>query len=170
MFLRVALILTLTALTLDAQGHLRPERPHRGPSERSATPRRDRIVARLHEIRSRKLQESLGLTEEKAKAIADRWSQFDEDSFSRRQQAGRLRQQMNETLVGPGSEEDKNKKLKPIVDQLSALRQQQEGARKAFEEDIRGSLTPAQQGRFILMVDEFQKSLQEAIQEQRKDK
>jgi hypothetical protein len=127
-------------------------------------------VAKLHEIRARKLQESLGLTEEKAKSIADRWSQFDEDSFSRRQQMGKLRQQMNETLMGPGSEEDKNTKLKPVVDQLAGLRHQQEGTRKGFEEDIRGSLTPAQQGRFILLVDEFQKSLQEAIQEQRKGK
>ena len=168
--LRTALILTLTALTLGAQGRLRPERPHRDLSERPATPRRDRIVARLHEIRSKKLQQALGLTEEKANAIADRWSLFDEDSFSRRQQLGQLRQQMNATLVGPGSEEDKNKKLQPVVDQLTGLRQQQEATRKRFEEDIRGSLTPAQQGRFILLVDEFQKSLQEAIQEQRKDK
>jgi hypothetical protein len=77
---------------------------------------------------------------------------------------------MNATLMGPGSEDEKNKKLQPIVEQLTALRQQQQDARKRFEDDIRGSLTPAQQGRFILLVDEFQKSLQEAIQEQRKDR
>ena len=170
MSFRAALILTLTALTLGAQGRLRPERPHRNFSERSATPRRDRIVARLHEIRSNKLRESLGLTEDKAKSIADRWSRFDEDSFSRRHEMGQLRQQMNATLTGPGSEEDKNKKLQPVVDQLAGLRQQQQESRKRFEEDIRGSLTPAQQGRFILLVDEFQKSVQEAIQEQRKDR
>ena len=165
-----ALILTLTALTLGAQGRFRPERPHRDPPEHRSTPRRDRIVRELHEIRTRKLQQSLGLTEEKAKSIADQWSQFDENSFSRRQQLGQLRQQMNVTLMGPGSEEDKNKKLQPVIEQLSGLRQQQQDARKRFEEDIRGNLTPAQQGRFILLVDEFQKSVQEAIQERRKDK
>lgn len=141
-----------------------------GPRDRGFGPRRERIVRELHEIRTRKLQQSLGLSEEKAKAIADRWSQFDEDSFGRRQQMGQLRQQMNATLMGPGSEEDKNKKLQPIVEQLAGLRQQQQDARKRFEDDIRGNLTPAQQGRFILLVDEFQKSLQEAIQDLRKDK
>jgi len=171
MSFRTVLILTLTTLSLGAQGRLlRPEHPRRDPSEHTATPRRDRIVARLHEIRARKLQETLGLTEEKANAIADRWSQFDEESFSRRQQMVQLRQQMNATLMGPGSEDDKNKKLQPVVDQLAEVRQQQEASRKRFEKDIRGSLTPAQQGRFILLVDEFQKSVQEAIQERRKEK
>ncbi len=170
MFLQSALILTLTALTLGAQGRPRLERPRREGFERPSMPRRERIVRELHEIRTRKLQQSLGLTEEKARAIADRWAKFDENSFANRQQMVQLRQQMNATLMGPGSEDDKNKKLQPVVEQLTGLRQQQQDARKRFEEDIRGSLTPAQQGRFILLVDEFQKSLLEAIQEQRKDK
>jgi hypothetical protein len=168
--LRTVLILTVTALSLGAQGRLRLERPRREGAERPAGPLRNRIMERLHEIRARKLQDTLGLTGEKANAIADRWSLFDEESFSRRQQMIQLRQQMNATLMGPGSEEDKNRKLQPVVDQLAGLRQQQEASRKRFEEDIRGSLTPAQQGRFILLMDEFQKSLQEAIQERRKDK
>jgi hypothetical protein len=167
---RTALILTLTALSLGAQGRLRPDRPRRDASERPAALRRERIIERLHEIRSRKLQDTLGLSEEKAHAIADRWSQFDEESFSRRAQMGQLRQQMNATLVGPGSEEDKNKKLQPVIDQLAGLRQQQEASRKRFETDIQATLTPAQQGRFILLMDEFQKSLQEAILERRKDR
>ena len=167
---RPFLLLLLTALTLGAQVRARPERPFRDFSERRAGPRRERIVAALHELRSRKLQRSLGLTEEKANAIADRWALFDEESSSRRHLMGQLRQQMNTTLVGPGSEDEKNRKLQPVVDELATLRQQQEASRKRFEEDIRGSLTPAQQGRFILLVDEFQKSVQEAIQEQRKDK
>jgi Spy/CpxP family protein refolding chaperone len=112
----------------------------------------------------------LGLPQDKAGAIADRWALFDEDSFTRRQRMGQLRQQMNATLMGPGSEEDKNRKLQPVVEQLAGLRQQQQESRKRFEEDIQDRLTPAQQGRFILLVDEFQRSLQEAIRERRRDK
>ena len=174
MSFQTVLILTLTALTLGAQGLPRLDRVHGDRPERQSTPRRERIVARvvarLHEIRTRKLQESLGLTEEKAKAIADRWSQLDEGSFARRQHMGQLRAQMNEALMGPGSEADKNKQLQPIVAQLTGLRQQQQEARARFEQDIQGSLTPAQQGRFILLMDELQKSLQEAIREQRKER
>ncbi len=170
MYVRAALILLLSALSLTAQGRLRPDRPRREAADRPGAFRRERIAARLHEIRSRKLQDTLGLSEDKAHAVADRWSQFDEDSFSRRHQMVQLRQQMNTTLMGPGTEEDKNKRVQPVLDQLAGFRLQQEAARKHFEEDIRGSLTPAQQGRFILLVDEFQRSLQEAIQERRKDR
>lgn len=170
MSLRALFLLLLTAFTLGAQGRARPERPFRDFAERRAAPRRERIAAALHELRSRKLQRALGLSEEKANAIADRWALFDEESASRRQLMGQLRHQMNTTLMGPGSEEEKNRKLQPVIDELAALRQQQEASRKRFEEDIRGSLTPAQQGRFILLVDEFQKSIQEAIQEQRKER
>ena len=167
---RTTLILLLTTLTLGAQGRLRPERPHREAPERPAAFRRERIVHQLHELRKQKLQDSLGLSEEKAKGIADRWSLFDQDSAGHRQQMVQLRQQVNTTLTGPGTEEEKNRKLQPVVEQLAGLRQQQQRARTRFEEDISGSLTPAQQGRFILLVDEFQKSLQEAIQEIRKEK
>ncbi len=170
MSIRVALILTLAALSLGAQARLRPDRPRREAADRPGAFRRERIATRLHEIRSRRLQDTLGLSGEKANAIADRWSQFDEDSFTRRHQMVQLRQQMNATLVGPGTEEEKNRKVQPVIDQLAVLRQQQEGARKRFEEDIRGSLTPAQQGRFILLVEEFQRSLQEAILERRQDR
>lgn len=167
---RTLLILLLTALTLGAQGRFRPDRARRDPGERRMGPRRERIVAMLHEIRSTKLQKALGLSTDKANAIADRWAAFDEDSFERRQQMVQLRHQMNATLMGPGNEDDKNRRLQPVVEQLAGLRQQQEASRKRFEEDIRESLTPAQQGRFILLVDEFQKSLQDAIQEQRKER
>jgi hypothetical protein len=168
MRLQPLLLLALAGLTLSAQGRFRPDRPRRDPPERHASPRRDRIVARLHEIRSDKLQRTLGLNEAKAHDIADRWGKFDEDSFARRQKMAELRQQMNAVLMGPGTEDEKNKKLQPVVEQLASHRQQQQEARKHFEGEILGSLTPAQQGRFILLVEEFQKTLQDAIQEQRK--
>ncbi|HJU83715.1 MAG TPA: hypothetical protein VJ600_05870 [Holophagaceae bacterium] len=175
MSFQTALILSLTALSLGAaQGRPQGERPRRDPMpmerERPFMARRDRIVTQLHEIRTRKLQQSLGLSEEKAKSIADRWSQFDMESFARRRQINQLRQQMNTTLMGPGSEDEKNKRITPLVGQLTELRQQQQDARKRLEDDIRGHLTPAQQGRFIILVDEFQKSLQDAIREQRRER
>ena len=166
---RTILILLASALTLGAQGRFRSERPRRDFAQGRENPRRERIEAMLHEIRTRKLRESLGLPDEKARAIADRWSQFDGATFSRRQQMAQLRQQMNGTLMGPGTEEEKNRKVQPVVDQLADLRQQQRNARRQFEEDIEKSLTPAQQGRFILLMDEMQKNIQDAIQERRRD-
>ena len=127
-------------------------------------------MEQLHKVRMNRLQQSLGIPEEKAKSIADRWTQFDQDSMDHRHQMKHLREQFNEILVGPGSEETKNAKLRPLVDQFTTLRQQQQEARHHFEDEIRGSLSPAQQSRFIILMEEFQRELQEAIQEQRKDR
>jgi len=173
MTMRTALLLTLTAVGLCGGGlpQARPFYPapkdHPGPG---AAVRRERIAAQLHTLRSQRLQQSLGVSEEKARTIADRWARFDEDSFGRRQQMVALRQQVNSALVAPGSEEEKNRKLQPVVDQLAVLRQQQQEARKRFEDDICATLTPAQQGRFILVVEEIQRSIQDAIQERRRER
>ncbi len=167
MWYRTILISLLLPLVLPAQGRFREERPWRpGPGLRAA-PRRDRIRTRLHEIRSRKLQADLGLPADKANGIADRWGQFDEEGFARRQQMQGLRQQMKGTLLGPGSEQDKNRAVQPLVEQLTRLQQQQEDARKQFQEDLRGTLTPAQQARFLMLMEDFKRALLEAIQERR---
>lgn len=69
--------------------------------------------------------------------------------------------------MGPGTEEEKNAKLKPLMDQFISLRSQQDAGRKQFEEDIRAGLTPAQQARLILVMDEIQQRLRESLREVR---
>ncbi len=167
---RTALSLILPAALLSAQGRIRPERPRQGPRiEARREVRRDRVMAHLHQLRMSRIQQALGVPEDKARAIADRWTRFDQDSLARRQEMRQLREQVNGVLVGPGSEEEKNARLRPMVEQLGAFQKQQQETKRTFEEDIRASLSPAQQGRFILLVENFQRSLQEAIAEQRKE-
>lgn len=160
---RTALILALLPTLLSAQGKGRQGPPPPGPPGAKGEARREHVMARLHEIRTRRLQEALGVTPEKARSIADRWGRFDVDSVERRQEGMRLRRQMDEILRGPGTEDEKSAKLAPIVTRMTALREQQQEARGAFEDDVRASLTPAQQGRFILLVEEFQRNLAEAL-------
>ncbi|MBK8794211.1 MAG: hypothetical protein IPN59_14125 [Holophaga sp.] len=169
---RTVLILFLVAAALPAQGRLRAERPRPLLERREARRemKRDAIMSRIHQMRMNRLQRALGVNEDKAREIADRWAQFDLDSMERRQSMRRLREQVNSTLMGPGSEEEKNARLRPMIDQLAADQKVQQEAREKFESEIRGSLTPAQQGRFILLVEEFQRSLQEALAEQKREK
>lgn len=160
---RYLLILALPATFLAAQGTppaaVSPGGPQMGPL-------RPQLVARLRRVRMERLQQALGITEEKAGTIADRWAQFDTVSFANRLQMRQLHQQVNSILLSSIPEDEKNVKLRPLVDQFTALRQQQQQAKQKFEEDIRASLTPAQQGRFILVVEEIQHALQEAIRAQ----
>jgi hypothetical protein len=161
---RTLLLLILPAALLSAQGRLRPERPRPNPrAEARRELRRDRVMAVVHQLRMRRIQQSLGVPEDRARAIADRWARFDEDSHDRRQGMKQLREQVNGILVGPGSENEKNAKLKPMVEQMAVLQKQQQETKQAFEDDIRSSLSPAEQGRFILLMEEFNRALLEAM-------
>ena len=160
---RILLTLLLPVTFLAGQGS--PPLPKEGGPK--TAPWREELLARLHRMRVDRLQQSLGVSSEKAKGIADRWAQFDLDSRDTRQRMRQLRQQVNSLLLSPLSEEEKNARIRPLVEQFSALRQQQQELKRKFEEDIRGSLTPAQQARFMLVVEEIQRAIIEAIREQR---
>lgn len=166
MFRPVLLLPLLASLGLSAQGRLRGERPF--PPRREM--RRDMVMTRLHQMRMARLQNTLGVPEDKARAIADRWGRFDEESVERRQDMRRLREQVNGILMGPGAEEDKNARLRPLIDRLAAHQKAQQEARQVFETEIRQNLTPAQQARFLMLVEEFQQSLKDALAEQRRDR
>lgn len=141
--------------------------PLQGPPGSKAVLRRDMILARLHQIRVDRLQQALGISPEKAKEIADRWEQLDVDNHERHQRMRRLHKQINGILLSSLSEEEKNARIRPLVEQTATLRQEQNDTRRKFEDDIRVTLTPAQQGRFLLTIEEIQKALLEAIRAQR---
>jgi len=160
---RLLLTLVLPAAVLAGQGSP-PVLKERGAK---SGPVREQILARLHQLRTERLQQSLGISEEKARAIADRWAQYDLDSRDNRQRTRQLQQQINAVLLSPVPEAEKNTRIRPLVEQLSASRQQQQDLKRKFEEDIRSGLTPAQQGRFILVVEEIQRAILQAIKDRR---
>jgi len=125
------------------------------------------IMSQLRQIRIQRIQQTLGVSEDRARAIADRWGQYDQESMERHQQMRQLRQQLNGVLLGPGNDEGKSAKLKPLIQQFVTVRRQQLDLRQGFEGEIMHSLSPAQQARLIILVDDLQKSLKEALKEGR---
>ena len=158
---------TLLALTLPVALLMGAPDPGPGsaPVERSG---RGHLANRLHGIRSQRIQTCLGVPESMAKSIADRWGQFDQASLARRQGMRAALQKLQAVLMGPGSEEDKNQRVLPVTAQYTALHRQQREAKVAFEEDIQRMLSPVQQGRFIVLMEDFQHSLLDAMAEQRR--
>lgn len=126
-----------------------------------------RFTARLFQIRSYRIQQGVGLPEDRARALAERWGRWDQEHLARGQQAADIRDRFNQILMGPDREEEKNAKLKPLMDQFMSLRQQQEEGRHRFEEDIRQGLTAAQQARLILVMDEINQKLREGLHDVR---
>ena len=126
------------------------------------------ILAQFYQLRVSRIQQSLGLSEDRAKALAERWGRWDRDLMERGRQMLQLRSQFNQILVGAGSEYEKNAKVKPLVDQFLDLRQQQEDAKHRFEAEILKALTPDQQARMILLVEDIQGRIRETLRDARK--
>jgi len=122
----------------------------------------DRPLARF---RLDQLQQSVGLPEVQARAVVDRWSRYDLDQFEKARQIQQIRRRFNDILMGPGAEEDKNAKVRPLLDQFIELRRQQADLKMKFEEDIRAKLSPAQQVRLILHVEEMQRRVADALKQ-----
>ncbi len=154
------LVLVAGAASLSAQqGHLRPRREDPQALDAAAA------APWLLELRTQRITQTLGLPEDQAKAIARRWSAFDRDFLQRAHAMGQLRGRFSQILLGPGSEEDKNAHLKPLLEQFLDQRRQQQDLKLKFEDDIRGQLTPAQQVRLIILVDDLQKTIREGIRD-----
>jgi len=159
------MVMLLMGLPLLAQQVPRP-RPHPPRPEGGRTMAQNpHFMAKIYQVRVSRIQQVLGIPEDRARLVAERWARWDQEHMDRGQKAAELRRQFNEILMGPEKEEEKSAKLKPLVDLFVALRTQQEAGRKQFEEDVRAGLTPAQQARLILVMDEIQQRLRDALRE-----
>jgi hypothetical protein len=125
------------------------------------------VMAMLNQMRVARLQQTLGISEDRAKAIAERWTRWDRDFMDRGRQMQQVRAQFNQILLCSSSEDDKSTKLKPLVEQFLSLRQQQEEAKRRFETEILQPLSPAQQARMILLVEDIQTKIRDAIRANR---
>jgi len=124
-----------------------------------------RFSNRLFTFRVNRIQQIVGLSEDKARQVAERWARWDREHLDRGRQAVEIRRQFNQVLLGPGSDEEKSARLRPLLDQFVSIRQQQEAGRRQFEDEVRAGLTPAQQARLILAMDEIQQRLREVLRE-----
>lgn len=119
----------------------------------------------LVRFRMEQLQRTVGLPEDQARAVVDRWSRYDREQFEKTRQIQQIRRTFNDILMGPGSEEEKNAKVRPLLDQFVELRRQQADLKFKFEEDIRARLSPAQQVRLITHVEEMQRRMLEVLRQ-----
>ena len=148
-------LLLVPALVLPLAAQEEPAPPEPGP---------------LMRFRMERLQEGVGLNPEQSRRIVQRWVRYDLDHFERQRQLKALRLRFNDILLGPGSESERSDKLRPLLDQFLDLRHQQAELRQKFEDDIRAQLSPTQQVRLILMVDDMAKQLQETLRERRQER
>lgn len=131
-------------------------------------PRDPQVMAQFFELRVTRIQQTLGFPEDKARGLAERWGRWDRDFIERGRQMLAIRAQFNQVLVGPGSEDEKSVRIRPLVDKFIDLRRQQEEGKRRFEADLLQALTPAQQARMILLVEDIQSKIRETLREARR--
>jgi hypothetical protein len=125
------------------------------------------ILTQFFQIRCARIQQSLGLPEDRARVLADRWGRWDREVMDRLRQINEVRGQFNQVLLGVVSEEEKNARLKPLLERFLELRRQQEDAKRRFEEEILVGLTPAQKVRLIVLMEDLQPKLRGLLRESR---
>lgn len=156
-FLLLALAATLTAQQEPGQGALPGKSVQEG-----------RILAQFYQMRVARIQQTLGISEDRAKVLAERWGRWERGFMDRGQQMNQLRTTFSQILIMAGSEEEKNSKIRTLVERFLALRAQQEEAKHQFEADILQNLTPVQQARMILLVEDIQTRIRETLRESRR--
>jgi hypothetical protein len=119
----------------------------------------------LARFRMDQLKQSVGLSEPQARTVVDRWARYDQDLFEKTRQIREIRHRFSDILLGPGAEEEKNARVKPLLEQFIELRRQQADLKLRFEDDIRARLSPAQQVRLIMHVEEMQRRVAEALRQ-----
>jgi hypothetical protein len=125
------------------------------------------VLTQFFQIRSARIQQSLGLPEDRARALAERWGRWDREVMDRLRLMNEVRGQFSQVLLAAVTEDDKNARLKPLLERFLELRRQQEDARRKFEEEILVGLTPAQKVRLIILVEELQPKLRGLLRESR---
>jgi hypothetical protein len=111
-----------------------------------------------------RIQDRVGLSDAQAQKVVDRWQRYFREHTERQRQINQLRQRFQDILLGPGGEEQKSARVKPLLDQFMELRRQQAEAKFRFEDDIRADLSPAQQARLVVTVEEIINQMMKALE------
>lgn len=157
------LLLSSTMLLAQGQGPRAAERQLLKENRQAMRAEDGPIARQLHGLRMNRLQEVMGLPQGQARQIADRWAAYDREFIDNARRIQALRGQFNQILVGPGAEDDKNVRLKPLLEQFLEHRRRQAEAKNKFEDDIRAQLSPAQQARLIMLVENMTRKIQEGL-------
>lgn len=141
---------------------------HRGNSRPAPPIAEGPLANQLFKLRMSRIQQTLGLSEDRARVIAERWKQLDRDFVDGINRTNDLKEQMEQILKSSCDEGEKNRKIKPLIAQYVSTWTQIGESRKKFEEDSKAGLSPAQQARFILLMDQLHQELERLLKEQRR--
>jgi len=122
-------------------------------------------MAHILKVRMERLQSGLNLSEDKARTIAESWNRRDIGLMERGRELNEVRRRAQDILQGTGSDTEKDPRIRPLLDRIRTLRQQQIDTRQRFEDEIRSSLTPCQQARFIFLMEDLDRHVREGMRE-----
>lgn len=118
----------------------------------------------LRRIMTERIQDRVGLTDSQTAKVVDRWQKFQQEHMARAHELAQIRRRFQDILVGPLPEDQKSARIKPLLAEFNALRRQQQEARQRFEDDICADLSPAQQARLIVAVEEITLQIGKALE------
>jgi hypothetical protein len=132
--------------------------------ERQKDPGLENYLKSLKEARVEQIKLRLDVTEERAKAIADKWSALEDPIRRKHVECMSLWRQMQFIIQEASPEKEKSRKIKPLYDNYIVLRQELGTARQRLYQELPQMLdSPIQQARMLLLMEEMERKERDGL-------
>jgi Spy/CpxP family protein refolding chaperone len=114
----------------------------------------------------KRMQKGLNLTDAQITSIEKKMIAHDAELKGFNDKLEALRPKIQDIMQGNGSTDEKNTKLKPLIEEWFSLRQQRDVvSRSQFEQTIRAGLDPMQQMRLTMGLEKFRDELRNRLED-----
>ena len=160
MFKKYSALRLLSALILFC-GILSAQDREKKPSEDQ---RIESYLKYLKEVRIEQIKLRLGVSDDRANAIAAKWSEFEAPIRRIHQESMTVWRQMLSIIQEASPEREKSRKIKPLSDQYTALRNELYAARlRLYQELPLMGDTPIQQARILFLMEEMERKERDGL-------
>lgn len=110
-----------------------------------------------------RMAKQMNLSEAQTKSIQTRWDAFTATNRTRMQKNRELTRKIQDITRGPESMDQKNLKLKPLVEEWMTHRREHQQARLSLEKDLMVGLTPYQQMRLTIGLEALETAVRNRV-------
>ena len=169
----ISLLLVPAAFVVIQDANRPPEPPRAAPGNRGerraqgmGPQGRGDLRGKMRQALMGRMQKSLNLTDAQVASMEKKMAAHEVEMKGFNDKIEALQPKIQNIMKGSGSPEEKNAKLKPLVDEWFALRHERDIVSRAkFEQSFRTGLDPMQQIRMTMGMQKFRDELKNRLED-----
>ncbi len=169
----ISLLLVPAAFVVIQDANRPPEPPRAAPGNRRerraqgmGSQGRGDLRGKMRQALMKRMQKSLNLTDAQVASMEKKMAAHEVEMKGFNDKIEALQPKIQNIMKGSGSPEEKNAKLKPLVDEWFALRHERDIVSRAkFEQSFRTGLDPMQQIRMTMGMQKFRDELKNRLED-----